>query len=200
MSRLSCLLLMSNSISKISGNSSLCTNLSNLTSLILSNNNISQLTEIYNLAGFKKLEMLSLVDNPVSLAANYRKYVIVKLPSLKTLDFVKVKKEERAQALLWAKSAEGRACIAQVQADAITRNAASSGAGGSAGAGGGIGVIAAPSLVAKVAAAPVKRVYTDDEKAQIRAAIEKASSPEEMDIVERQLKVGGVLCLFWCCL
>jgi len=195
MNKLTCLLLMSNSISSISGSSSLTSNLGNLTSLILSNNNISQLTEVYNIAGFKKLEILSLLENPVSLMANYRNYVIVKVPSLKTLDFVKVKKQEREEARAWAKSQAGRACIAQVQADAITKNAAAGGGSGGQSGSGSLAVVAAPSLVSKAVAAPVKRVYSDSEKVQIRSAIESATSPEEMDQIERQLKVSMLRCM-----
>lgn len=189
MSKLNCLLLMSNSISRISGNSSLFTNLSNVTSIILSNNNISQLTEVYNLSGFKKLEILSLLENPVSLNPHYRKYVILKIPSLKILDFLKVKQNERTDAVQWSKSQEGRAFIAQIQADAITKNAAS-GVAGTGMAGSASISAASPSLVTKVVAAPVKRVYSEAEKTQIRAAIESASSPEAMDLIEKQLKNG----------
>lgn len=58
---------------------------------ILSNNNISKLADCDGLSQFTKLEMLSLLDNPVTKEANYRLYVIRKCPALKHLDFRKVR-------------------------------------------------------------------------------------------------------------
>merc|ERR1712023_224729 len=59
-------------------------------SLIMTNNRISDLSEIDNLATLgATLEDLSLVDNPVVRRPNYRLYVIHKIPSLRLLDFRK---------------------------------------------------------------------------------------------------------------
>ena len=62
---------------------------------ILSNNNISKLADCDGLSQFTKLEMLSLLDNPVTKEANYRLYVIRKCPALKHLDFRKVRAAAR---------------------------------------------------------------------------------------------------------
>ena len=67
----------------------------NLNSLTLTNNKISEFSEIDNLATCKKLEYLSLVDNPVIHKLYYRLYTIYKIPSLRVLDYQKVKKSER---------------------------------------------------------------------------------------------------------
>ena len=67
----------------------------NLNSLVLTNNKISDFSEIDNLATCKKLEYLSLVDNPVIHKLYYRLYTIYKIPSLRVLDYQKVKKSER---------------------------------------------------------------------------------------------------------
>ncbi len=71
-----------------------------LENLILSNNQISTRKEIDNLASCKSLIRLSLIDNLITLLSNYRAYVIFKIPSLRILDFQKITKEERDQALL----------------------------------------------------------------------------------------------------
>lgn len=51
---------------------------------------LATLSEIDHLASFTKLELLSLVDNPVTDKLHYRLYAIYKIPSLKMLDFQKV--------------------------------------------------------------------------------------------------------------
>ena len=70
-------------------------NLQNLETLILTNNYFRELDELNGLKTFKKLKSLSLLDNIVIKRDNYRLYCIFLVPSLKHLDFVKVKKVER---------------------------------------------------------------------------------------------------------
>lgn len=70
-------------------------NLQNLETLILTNNYFRELDELNGLKTFKKLKSLSLLDNIVIKKDNYRLYCIFLVPSLKHLDFVKVKKVER---------------------------------------------------------------------------------------------------------
>ena len=199
MLRLTTLLLTSNSISRISSNSVLASNLPNLKALILTNNKISSFSEIYNIANFKKLEVLSLLDNTVSLSANYKRYIVVKMPSVKILDFVRITKKDRESAEQWSKSKEGKAFIAQVQADAITYNAANqsnSTSTADAVLPGHLSMVVAPSIQAPSASAAAgesgrkaRRAYTESERLQIQRAIESASA-EQMDVIERQLKVG----------
>eukprot|EP00938_MAST-03A_sp_MAST-3A-sp1_P002919 g2919.t1 len=80
-----------------------------LKSLIMTNNRISDLSEIDNLATLgATLEDLSLVDNPVVRRPNYRLYVIHKIPSLRLLDFRKVRMKERENAKRLFSSEEGK--------------------------------------------------------------------------------------------
>lgn len=51
--------------------------------------------DIDPLASLPKLQMLSLMGNPVALKLNYRLYVISKCPGLKILDFKKVRSKVR---------------------------------------------------------------------------------------------------------
>ena len=87
--RLANLLLANNRITKVDPNyAEMCPQLENL---ILTNNKISSFTEINNIATCKTLLRLSLVGNLVTNLPNYRMYVIYKIPTLRILDFQKVK-------------------------------------------------------------------------------------------------------------
>ena len=70
--------------------STLGSNLANITTLVLNNNRLASLAEIDHLATLTKLELLSLIDNPITEKPHYRLYAIHKIPSLKMLDFQKV--------------------------------------------------------------------------------------------------------------
>ncbi|KAJ5071800.1 u2 small nuclear ribonucleoprotein a' [Anaeramoeba ignava] len=94
--RLETLLLTNNRISKIGRN--IWENLPNLQSIVLSSNLIADFEEIDNLSGFKNLSRLSLQNNPICLKDHYRLYVIYKIPSLKTLDYRRIRLEERKNA------------------------------------------------------------------------------------------------------
>jgi U2 small nuclear ribonucleoprotein A' len=63
----------------------------NLETLVLTNNHLQELGDLDPLAEFSKLTYLSLLSNPVANKQHYRSYVINKLPSLRVLDFRKVK-------------------------------------------------------------------------------------------------------------
>jgi U2 small nuclear ribonucleoprotein A' len=64
-----------------------------LETLILTNNYFRELDQLEPLRNFKTLKTLSLLDNQVSKRENYRIHVISLVPSLKTLDFQKVKQQ-----------------------------------------------------------------------------------------------------------
>lgn len=72
--------------------------LPNLEGLLLINNQIQELGDLDPLTKFKNLEMISLYGNPVANKKHYRLYLIHKLPSLRLLDFKKVKLREREEA------------------------------------------------------------------------------------------------------
>eukprot|EP01120_Amphizonella_sp_Union-15-10_P010511 TRINITY_DN4214_c0_g2_i1.p1 TRINITY_DN4214_c0_g2~~TRINITY_DN4214_c0_g2_i1.p1 ORF type:complete len:240 (+),score=39.73 TRINITY_DN4214_c0_g2_i1:138-857(+) len=66
-----------------------------LETLVLTNNKIVNLSDLDPLSNFKSLSFLSLVNNPVTRKPHYRLYLIHKIPSLRVLDFNKVKMQER---------------------------------------------------------------------------------------------------------
>jgi hypothetical protein len=88
LTRLHTLLLNNNRIARVGKN--LEQQLPMLSSLILTNNRLTNLADVDPLAGFKHLKHLSVMGNPVTKKANYRLYVVFRLPHLKTLDFRKV--------------------------------------------------------------------------------------------------------------
>ncbi|KAJ6243528.1 u2 small nuclear ribonucleoprotein a [Anaeramoeba flamelloides] len=91
--KLRSLFVCNNNISKI--DPILSKNLPNLHTLILTGNRIQELSQLEHLSGFKKLERISLVRNPICQENNYRLFLIHKIPSIKYIDFQKVKLNER---------------------------------------------------------------------------------------------------------
>ena len=95
--RLKTLMLINNRISKIEKDFAI--NCPFLTNLVLTNNKISDFEQIDNIASCKSLEKLYLVDNVVTKMKNYRLYVIYKIPTLRILDYQRVTKKEREEAI-----------------------------------------------------------------------------------------------------
>ena len=145
-------------------------NVPNMNCLVLTNNRIIFLGEIDNISLFKKLEHLSLIDNPVSIKQNYRLYVIHKIPSLKTLDYKKVTKKEREESVKFFKSSMGVLLLATVESEKSTQ-------------GDGINGTSKQS--------PPVMVLSEEQKLQVRTAIENAKTREEIDSIEKHLKVNN---------
>ena len=69
-----------------------------LDTLSLMGNRLADLNEVAKLSKCTRLERLFLSNNPVAEMPDYRLFVVSRLPSLKVLDFQKVKPAERAEA------------------------------------------------------------------------------------------------------
>lgn len=91
--RLQTLLCARNRISSIQ--TSVSKSIPNLSTLVLTQNNISELTDLDPLQGFAKLTHVSLAENPVTSKENYRYWVLWRCPQIRFLDFQKVKDAER---------------------------------------------------------------------------------------------------------
>jgi U2 small nuclear ribonucleoprotein A' len=87
--RLRSLLLSNNRIIRIDAD--LCRALPFLTTLILTNNQITELGDLDALAGCTELNVLSLLGNPVIRKKDYRLYTIYRIPSLRVLDFQRIR-------------------------------------------------------------------------------------------------------------
>jgi U2 small nuclear ribonucleoprotein A' len=93
MLRLKSLLLANNRIGRI--DPQLVDYIPNLRTVILTNNLIQELGDLEPLIKCRQLEYLSLMDNPVTKKKYYRLYIIHKIPSIRVLDFKRVRKTVR---------------------------------------------------------------------------------------------------------
>ncbi|KAI5795608.1 leucine-rich repeat-domain-containing protein [Geopyxis carbonaria] len=94
--RLSTLLLARNRISTIQP--TLANSIPNLTVLVLTSNNLSELADLDPLSKFKRLTHLTLLENPVTRKDHYRHWIVWRCPSVRFLDYQKVKDAERKRA------------------------------------------------------------------------------------------------------
>lgn len=161
--RLRKLMISNNHVNRIS--EKLSKELPNLTTLILTNNRITNLSVIDALDSNKNLIVLSLLDNPVCRRPNYRLYVIAKVPSLQVLDFQKISKKERDAAKKMFPPATAGATIAPGEPEEETKE---------------IG-LKAPEPVVKP---------TPEQITALRATIANANTPAEIERLERALRAG----------
>lgn len=104
---------------------------------------------------------------------HYRLYTIKNIPSLKTLDYTRITKTERERAERLANSAAGAALESDVQSEAkqgVTKTFVP-----------GEGESAKESFVTS---------FTKEQKQEIRELVANASSPAEIDEIERSVKRG----------
>ncbi|KAL5601148.1 hypothetical protein BROUX41_005953 [Berkeleyomyces rouxiae] len=94
--RLTTLLLARNRISSIQSN--LSNSVPSLRSLVLASNNLERLADLDPLGELKLLTHLVLMDNPITKQEHYRYWVVWRCPSVRFLDYHKVKQAERDQA------------------------------------------------------------------------------------------------------
>ncbi len=91
------LLISRNRICEIEEN--MASSLPNLQTLVLSSNNLSELSDLIPLRHFKKLIYITLLSNEVILKENYRLWLIWLIPSLRIIDFQKIKDIERKRSI-----------------------------------------------------------------------------------------------------
>ncbi|XP_028038262.1 U2 small nuclear ribonucleoprotein A' isoform X3 [Bombyx mandarina] len=164
--RLKCILLNNNRIVRIGEN--LEHYIPNLESVILTNNNISELGDLDPLSTLPKLRTLSLMHNPVANKNHYRAYVAFKMPELRLLDFRKIKQKERDEANALFKSRKGK----EIQRE-IAKKAKTFVPGGNM-----------PD--------PKVTNLTPQEIHKIREAIKNASSLQEVERLTRMLQSGQI--------
>ncbi|KAF9908936.1 U2 small nuclear ribonucleoprotein A' [Linnemannia zychae] len=174
--RLKTLLLSNNRISKIDPEL-LSSYLPNLTTLVLTNNAIAELSDLQGLAGGKVLEHLVLLDNPVVKKKYYRLYVIWKLPTVRVLDFSKVSKKERQEAKKLFDGKAGPSALAESLA--ATKSSTFEP---------GEGVPGEQQIKSSV---PTLQMSKEDQD-KIKAALAKATTLDEISRLERALKEGKI--------
>lgn len=94
--RLRTLLVARNRVRSIQ--TTLAASLPNLQNLVLSANRLAELADLDPLKDCARLTHLSLLDNPVARKDNYRLWVIWRCPSVRFLDFQRVRDAERHSA------------------------------------------------------------------------------------------------------
>eukprot|EP00741_Cyanophora_paradoxa_P021639 tig00000241_g20886.t1 len=156
--RLKRLVLCNNRISRIADN--VAESIPNIDTLIMTNNLLMNFADIDLLAGFKGLLRLSLHDNPVSKKQHYRLYVIHKIPSIKLLDFQRVKLKERLASKKLFGGEKGKARAAELAKSKT----------------------ALPD--------EDKPKLSEQQVAALKTAIQNASSLEEVTKYEKALKTG----------
>lgn len=208
MTRLITLILHNNQISKIA--TTLGQYINNIQAMILTNNKITSLVEIKAFTSCLKLRTLVLLENPISYLPNYRSYVIFHLPQVTSVDYCVVSKKERLEAKNLFESVAGKQFLAQLDSQTQTQTQATTLPILTSQHNNNIPPPppttmptqqqpAVPVVVASVQPPvvappqppqqqqPVK--FTEAQKAEIKAAIEQASTKEEIDLIEHQLKV-----------
>jgi U2 small nuclear ribonucleoprotein A' len=175
--RLQTILLNNNHIGKIVPG--LGESLPKLDTLILTNNRLVNLHDIDPIAEITTLKTLSLIDNVITKKPHYRLYIIHKLPTLRLLDFKKIKEKERADSVKMfgvparvQKKKKGK--LSKLKKTFIPGQAAPT------------------STTPNPTPAPPPKVVTETPADQlaIKVAIENAKTMEEVQRVERLLKTG----------
>ncbi|CCD61684.1 putative U2 small nuclear ribonucleoprotein A' [Caenorhabditis elegans] len=169
-SRLNTLYLHNNRINYIAPD--IATKLPNLKTLALTNNNICELGDIEPLAECKKLEYVTFIGNPITHKDNYRMYMIYKLPTVRVIDFNRVRLTEREAAKKMFKGKSGKKARDAIQKSVHTEdpseiepNENSSGGGAR---------------------------LTDEDREKIKEAIKNAKSLSEVNYLQSILASGKV--------
>ncbi|KDN51504.1 hypothetical protein RSAG8_00049, partial [Rhizoctonia solani AG-8 WAC10335] len=166
---------------------SIATSAPRLRSIVLTNNAITELADLKPLGTLKYLEFLSLLGNPVREKKHYREWVIWSCaPSLRVLDFQRIKDKERKSCKSLFVTAEG---LPTALATSIEESATAQPTGLTFTPGGEeVKVDDRPGQKAGAAG----RLMTAEERARVREAIANASSAEEIKRLERALRDGYV--------
>ncbi|KAK1825699.1 leucine-rich repeat-domain-containing protein [Podospora conica] len=148
-----------------------------LRNLVLASNMLAELSDLDVLGRFRVLTHLVLVDNPVTKKEHYRYWVLWRCPSVRFLDYQKVKDAERAKAReLFGTPEEMTELANKIMG---TKSKVFDVAASAAAAGGG----ATASRLSRLK-------LTDKERKKLQDLIKKADSLEEIIRLEKALNEG----------
>lgn len=151
----------------------------NLTTLMLANNNVRELADIEGVTRCRRLTHLVLLENPVTRKEHYRSYMIWSIPSLRFLDYRRIRDVERNEAKeLFGTINEPTPLAAQVRgvkrktfdASIATNSRVPAGSGGKA----------------------FRAVLTETEKMRVQELLQNAKSMAEIDRIEKDLAEGRI--------
>jgi len=154
--------------------------LPNLTTLVLTANHVKELADLEGLNGCGALTHLSLLENPVTRKEHYRLYLIWSIPSLRFLDFQRVREVEREQARELFGAADAPSELAAQIKGVKTRTFDVSAPG--------TGVNGQADGVRK----GVRTQLTDTEKKRVQELIKNAKSLAEITRIEKDLAEGRI--------
>ncbi|KAF2871759.1 U2 small nuclear ribonucleoprotein A [Massariosphaeria phaeospora] len=170
--RLRTLFLAQNRIGAIQA--SLSSSIPNLTTLVLTKNRIAELADLDPLAGFKKLVSLTLLGNPVTNKEHYRHWVIFRCPSVRYLDFTRVRDAERSTATkLFGTAAEPTDLASQFLGQQASG-------------------FVVPSYANNSDAPAKTRIFTAEDRERLTQAIKAAGSLAEIERLEKDFGEGRV--------
>ncbi|KAI0080004.1 L domain-like protein [Panus rudis PR-1116 ss-1] len=174
--RLRTLLLANNRISSISP--SLHLSVPNLTTLVLTNNNIAELGDLEPLKDVKGLKYLSLLGNPVRDKKWYREWLAWRIPGLRVLDFQRIRDKERQAAKSLFLTVDGLPTqLATTISQTVSTHTAKA-------------PVTSDEPKAVVVPGKAGRLMSKEEAEKVREAIARATSVDEIRRLERQLKEG----------
>ncbi|CAG8542949.1 10585_t:CDS:2 [Ambispora leptoticha] len=179
LNRIKTLLLANNRITRI--DPQIAEYLPNLNTLILTNNNIAELTDLEPLKDCRRLQYVSLLDNPVTRKKYYRNWLIWKIPNLRVLDFRRVRKAREESKKLFEAHEGELTSLAKSISETISKTFEP---------GEGLGSIGGGALPPK-SNLPTLGI-TPEEQAKIQEAIRNARTLEEVSRLEKQLQAGQI--------
>lgn len=169
--RLKTLLCARNRISSISP--SISTTLPNLETLVVAENQLTELTDLDALRSLAQLQVLVCRDNPVARNQYYRAWMIWRCPTLRILDYKKIKARERLAATELFGTEDTPTPLA---AELLGIKSKTFEVSGTSNHGGGVGL---------------GRI-TEEEKKKIKIAIMNAGSMAEVQRLESLLMEGRI--------
>ncbi|EAS35326.3 U2 small nuclear ribonucleoprotein A' [Coccidioides immitis RS] len=180
--RLRTLLLARNRVSHIQP--SIAQSIPNLTTLVLTANNIGELADLDPLKNLTRLTHLTVLENPVTRKEHYRYWVIWLLPSVRFLDYQKVKDAERAKAAeLFGSQSQPSSLASKIMG--IKSRTFDVSAAITTGTERGY----SPSQVSEK---PVRVKLTEKERKRVEKMIREAKSLQEIARLERELNEGRI--------
>ncbi|CAK41973.1 hypothetical protein CBS63078_7753 [Aspergillus niger] len=175
--RLRTLLLARNRVKQIQP--TISTSVPNLSALVLTANNMNELADLDPLRNLAQLTHLVLLENPVTRKEHYRYYVIWRIPSVRFLDYQKVKDAEREKATeLFGTAEEPSALASKIMGIKSRTFDVPSGAGGAD--------RGAPADKA------VRVKLTEKERKRVEKMIREAKSLQEISRLEKELNEGRI--------
>ncbi|KAI1361768.1 leucine-rich repeat-domain-containing protein [Xylaria arbuscula] len=174
--RIHTLLLARNRVSSIQP--TLANSIPNLTNLQLESNNLSELADLDALGSFPRLTHLVLRDNPVTKKEDYRYWILWRCPSVRFLDYAKVKDAERKHATELFGTTE-----APTELATKIMNVKSKSFGGPSSLEDGGSTAGLSMRMSRIK-------LTDKEKKRLQVMIKRATSLDEITRLETMLKEG----------